>query len=231
MTLLPAIAWKECSLEHAGLVTSSEHRNCAGNFYSPSNLLLAHPHASPSQDRCDITHTTLQFLTQQVQLDTSNTILIRVLMKTQNNLPVTEALSPPRKIKVAKHPTHGLFFLCLHFIPSACPQASLFWCVSSCRAVSADPIWLLTPPFAVLLLWDVHWAGKQKNWIGVQCPLYFSLQKKLAFYESRSGQAARTLLHVLHSKGDPPPVALAAAGSEMPPKWSWYGIGVRKLFL
>lgn len=145
MTLLPAIAWIECSFEHAGLVTSSEHRNCAGNFYSPSNLLPAHPRASPSQDRCDITHATLRFLTRQVHLDTSNTILIRVLMKTQNNLPVTEALSPPRKIKVASHPTHGLFFLCLHFIPSACPQASVFLCVSCCRAVSADPVWLLTP--------------------------------------------------------------------------------------
>lgn len=46
-------------------------------------------------------------------------------MKNQNNIPVTEVISPPRKIKVENHPTHGLFYLCLHFVPSACPKVSL----------------------------------------------------------------------------------------------------------
>lgn len=45
MTLLPAIAQIECSFKHTGPVTSSEHGNLAGNFYPPSNLLFAHPHA------------------------------------------------------------------------------------------------------------------------------------------------------------------------------------------
>lgn len=49
-------------------------------------------------------------------------------MKNQNNLPVTEVMSPPQKIKVANHPTHGLFSLCLDFVPSACPEPP-FFCV------------------------------------------------------------------------------------------------------
>lgn len=76
-------------------------------------------------------------------------------MTNQNNLPVTEAMSLPKKIKVANHPTHGLFFLCLHFIPSACPQASLPMCIISCRVVSADPIWLLNHRL-LCQWWDVH---------------------------------------------------------------------------
>lgn len=48
-------------------------------------------------------------------------------MKNRNNLPVTEVMSPRKKIKVANHPTCGVvcFFLCLYFVPSACSQASL----------------------------------------------------------------------------------------------------------
>lgn len=44
-------------------------------------------------------------------------------MKNQNNLPVTELMSPHRKIKVANLSTCGLFSLCLHFF--GCSQASL----------------------------------------------------------------------------------------------------------
>lgn len=46
-------------------------------------------------------------------------------MKNQNNLPVTEVMSPLRKIKVANHPLHGLFSLYLHFMLYAFPQFSL----------------------------------------------------------------------------------------------------------
>ena len=39
-------------------------------------------------------------------------------MKNQNSLPVTEVMSPPRKIKAANHLVQGLFFLYLHLVPS-----------------------------------------------------------------------------------------------------------------
>jgi hypothetical protein len=75
-----------------------------------------------SQDRCNITNTTLGFLTKKVKLETSDTIFIGVLMKNSNNLPVTGVVSPPGTIKVASHFTLcSIFILFLYSSPSSQP--------------------------------------------------------------------------------------------------------------
>lgn len=154
--------------------------NCAGNFYLPICCLPTSHQLPfcPSQDRCNIINTTLGFLTQKVKLETFNTILIGVLMKNSNNLPVTGVVSPPGKIKVAWHSTVVYFY----FFPSFFCLISFFYSlciISSCRMISVDLSWgcKIAHPF-VCHCWDVHWATKLKSWIGVASILSSSLSSR-----------------------------------------------------
>lgn len=114
-------------IQHTGLVSSPEHGIV--QVISTRCLICCLPVLSPAPARFlprSIRHST--------HFTTANTAgavryIQRHIGKSPNedptSLPVTEVMSPPKKIKVANHPVCGPFSLCLYFILSACPQASL----------------------------------------------------------------------------------------------------------
>lgn len=137
-------------------------------------------------------------------------------MKNQNNLPVTEAMSPPRKLKwqIIPHVVYFSFVSTSFFLPA--PKPLFLMCAPSCREVSAELGMVAKWPSHLLCRWwEVHWARKQKSWVGVPAaPLFlcptgnFTLR---SYTRANLKDAAVEIADASFTQKDPTPVILATA--------------------
>lgn len=119
-------------IQHAGLVTSPKHGIV--QVISTHRLICCLPVLSPAP---------VQFLPRSMRhstlFTTANTAgAVRYIQchidKSPNedstSLPVTEVMSPPKKIKVANHPMCGPFSLCLYSFSLPAPEPLFLVCFS-----------------------------------------------------------------------------------------------------